>query len=232
MPASPGRLSVGHVGAVARAAASRCEHLGRLRATGVAPAATSALAQRRPPGGADQQVDAGVGARPASTVAPRPASANACSAVGAAPAPSAARRPRRRAGPISESIDALGACGRRSRPDARSCTCGGRAAPPRARRPRCRATARSGAAREDPHVGQDAALRVQHRGVAAGARLERLHVVGDLALEELGGVGPAHVERARARRDRAGRRPRAGRRTVLDRRAARCVAIDSIVGWR
>ena len=47
---------------------------------------------------------------------------------------------------------------------------------------------------QDAHVGADLALAVEQRRVATGAGLERLDVVGQLALEELGGLGAADGE--------------------------------------
>src|SRR4029079_14985249 len=49
---------------------------------------------------------------------------------------------------------------------------------------------------QDPHVRLHVPLAVEQRGVAAGLGLERLEVVGELPLEELGRVGPANEEHA------------------------------------
>jgi hypothetical protein len=47
---------------------------------------------------------------------------------------------------------------------------------------------------EDAQVSAQLALVREHGGVAAAARLERLHVVRHLALEEIRRLGPAHEE--------------------------------------
>jgi hypothetical protein len=47
---------------------------------------------------------------------------------------------------------------------------------------------------EHAHVRPHLALTVEQGGVAPHARLERLDVVRDLPLEELGALGPAHFE--------------------------------------
>ena len=44
---------------------------------------------------------------------------------------------------------------------------------------------------QDPHVALHLALAVEQRRVAALPRLERLDVVGQLSLQELGGLGAA-----------------------------------------
>ena len=49
---------------------------------------------------------------------------------------------------------------------------------------------------QDPHVALHVALAVEQRRVAALALAERLDVVGQLALEILGGLGAADVEHA------------------------------------
>ena len=132
-----------------------------------------------------------------STTVGRGARPNACSCRGPASQSSPAPRsePRVTGGPISETIDALAVRSaistrrpilymRRSRSD---------------RLERARLGVEPELLRrsaQDPHVGEDPALRVQHRRVAALARLEREDVVRDLALEELGRVGPAHVDLA------------------------------------
>ena len=130
-------------------------------------------------------------------------------------------------GPDQREDRALGACGRRSRPGGRSCTCAGRAAPPRARRPRCRATAprappRGSACRPGCGPSGSAARRSSRCPGRAP------HVVGDLALEELRRVGAASRRACRAS-ERSSRPAPSRQRAVvaLERRAARCVAIDS-----
>ena len=54
----------------------------------------------------------------------------------------------------------------------------------------------SAAQAQHPHVGLHVALAVEQRRVAALTRLKRLDVVGDLALQVLGCVGPGHEQHA------------------------------------
>ena len=65
---------------------------------------------------------------------------------------------------------------------------------------------------QDPHVGPDLALAVEQRGVAALAGLERLDVVGQLALEVLGRLGAGDRQLAAVGAIERGRPPRAGAR--------------------
>ena len=74
--------------------------------------------------------------------------------------------------------------------------------PPQADPARCRPG--GVAARADTHVRAQLALVVQQRGVATLAGLERLHVVGHLALQELGGLGALRRSTPPGRSTRAG----------------------------
>ena len=86
-----------------------------------------------------------------------------------------------------------------------------------------------GAGRKDPHVGQDVGLGVQQRGIATLTGRRRLHVVRDLALEELRGVRAGHVQLASRRAVQQARSGGDASRSRVRARAAVPVVMSSMV---